>query len=80
MSTTATRDGEDYILNGQKTWISLCDIADYFIVFAYTDKSRNIMAFLRLSLNGRWEGFHSKAIKGKYGIRAGNTGEFFSKI
>ncbi|MCT6903703.1 MAG: acyl-CoA dehydrogenase family protein, partial [Lactobacillus sp.] len=33
MSTTAVRDGDHYILNGQKTWISLCDIADHFIVF-----------------------------------------------
>ncbi|MGB3102433.1 MAG: acyl-CoA dehydrogenase family protein, partial [Psychrobacillus psychrotolerans] len=40
MSTVAVLDGDDYILNGQKTWISLCDVADHFIIFAYTDKSK----------------------------------------
>ncbi|WP_249661769.1 acyl-CoA dehydrogenase family protein, partial [Lysinibacillus fusiformis] len=32
MSTAAVRDGDHYILNGQKTWISLCDFADHFLV------------------------------------------------
>ena len=33
MQTTAEKEGDYYILNGQKTWISLCDIADHFISF-----------------------------------------------
>lgn len=77
MNTTATKEGDYYILNGQKTWISLCDVADNFLVFAYTDKSqkhRGISAFI---VERDWEGFSSKAIKGKLGIRAGNTGELF---
>lgn len=47
--TTARRDGESYILNGEKTWISLADVADHFLVFAYTDRSagtRGISAFV----------------------------------
>lgn len=78
MLSTAVKDGNDYILNGQKTWISLCDIADHFIVFAYTGerslKHKGISAFI---VERSWEGFTSKAIKGKLGIRAGNTGEIF---
>lgn len=77
LSTTAVRDGEEYVLNGQKTWISLCDQADHFLVFAYLDKAaahKGISAFI---VERERPGFSSKAIKGKYGIRAGNTGELF---
>lgn len=77
MSTTATRDGDEYILKGQKTWISLCDHADHFIVFAYTDKSKKHHGISAFIVERTMEGFSSKAIKGKYGIRAGNTGEIF---
>jgi len=77
MTTTATRDGDNYILKGQKTWISLCDHADNFIVFAYTDKSKKHHGISAFIVERTMEGFSSKAIKGKYGIRAGNTGEIF---
>lgn len=77
MSTTAVRDGDYYVLNGQKTWISLCDIADNFIVFAYTDKSKKHKGISAFIVERSMPGFTSKAIKGKYGIRAGNTGELF---
>ncbi|MET1015063.1 MAG: acyl-CoA dehydrogenase family protein, partial [Paenisporosarcina sp.] len=65
------------ILKGQKTWISLCDKADHFIVFAYTDKSKKHNGISAFIVERTMEGFSSKAIKGKYGIRAGNTGEIF---
>lgn len=77
ISSTAVRDGEDYILNGQKTWISLCDSADHFIVFAYTDKAKKHQGISAFIVERDRERFSSKAIKGKYGIRAGNTGELF---
>ena len=77
MSTTAVLDGDYYVLNGQKTWISLCDIADNFIVFAYTDKSKKHHGISAFIVERSMPGFTSKAIKGKYGIRAGNTGELF---
>lgn len=78
LETTAVKNGNYYILNGQKTWISLCDLADHFLVFAYTgdksEKHKGISAFI---VERAWEGFSSKAIKGKHGIRSGNTGELF---
>lgn len=78
LETTAKLDGDHYILNGQKAWISLCDIADHFLIFAYTgnkeDKHKAISAFI---VERTWEGFSSQAVKGKLGIRAGNTGELF---
>ncbi|MBY0221232.1 acyl-CoA dehydrogenase family protein [Mammaliicoccus sciuri] len=77
IQTTAVRDGDDYVLNGQKTWISLCDSADHFLVFAYTDKSKKHHGISAFIVERTMPGFSSKAIKGKYGIRAGNTGELF---
>ncbi|ONK23791.1 butyryl-CoA dehydrogenase [Bacillus sp. VT-16-64] len=77
MQSTAVKDGDYYILNGQKTWISLCDVADHFLVFAYTDKSKKHHGISAFIVERTMEGFSSKAIKGKLGIRAGNTGEIF---
>jgi glutaryl-CoA dehydrogenase (non-decarboxylating) len=77
METTAVKDGNDYILNGSKTWISLCDVADNFLIFAKTDtkaKHHGISCFI---VERTFEGVSTKAIKGKMGIRAGNTGEVF---
>lgn len=77
IQTTAVKNGDYYILNGQKAWISLCDVADNFLVFAYTDKSKKHHGISAFIVERTWEGFSSKAIKGKLGIRAGNTGELF---
>ena len=77
MQTTAVDKGDHYLLNGSKTWISLCDVADHFLVFAYTDKSKKHNGISAFIVERTWEGFSSKAIKGKLGIRAGNTGELF---
>src|SRR5690625_1653905 len=77
MKATAVKDGDNYILNGQKTWIYLCDIAYHFLVFAYTDKAKKHHGISAFIVERDWEGFSSKAIKGKLGIRAGNTGEIF---
>ncbi|HEX6593000.1 MAG TPA: acyl-CoA dehydrogenase family protein [Bacillota bacterium] len=77
LQSTAVKDGDYYILNGQKTWISLCDVADYFLVFAYTDQAKKHHGISAFIVERTWEGFSSKATKGKLGIRAGNTGELF---
>ncbi|ASF38420.1 butyryl-CoA dehydrogenase [Halobacillus halophilus] len=77
LQTTARQDGDAYVLTGQKTWISLCDSADYFLVFAYTDKSKKHHGISAFIVERTMTGFSSKGIKGKLGIRAGNTGELF---
>ncbi len=78
LKSTAVKQGDHYVLNGQKTWISLCDVADHFLVFAYTgDQTQKHGAISAFIVERTWEGFSSKAIKGKHGIRAGNTGELF---
>ncbi len=77
LETTARKDGDYYILNGSKTWISLCDAADNFIIFAYTDKERKHKGISAFIVERTFPGVTTKAIKGKLGIRAGNTGEVF---
>ena len=77
MRTTAVRDGDSYILNGSKIWISLADVADHFLVFAYTDRSKKHHGITAFIVERGWEGFSTRSIKGKLGIRAGNTGELF---
>ncbi|MYL36944.1 acyl-CoA dehydrogenase family protein [Halobacillus litoralis] len=77
IQTTAAKDGNEYVLNGQKTWISLCDAADHFLVFAYTDKTKKHQGISAFIVERTYPGFSSKAQKGKLGIRAGNTGELF---
>ncbi len=49
LQTRAVRDGDEYVLNGQKTWISNAPLSAYFIVFATVDpslRSRGITAFI----------------------------------
>ena len=49
MKTTAVREGDDYILNGAKTWITYAQVADVGIAYAYTDRSlqhKGISAFI----------------------------------
>ncbi len=79
MKTRAVRDGDSYVLNGEKTWISLSDYADSFLVVAVTNpdatpKAAGMSAFI---VHRDMEGFHSAPIKGKLGVRAGNTGSLF---
>ncbi len=74
LQSTARRVDDGYVLNGQKIWISLADIADHFLVFATLDRSkgwRGITAFL---LERGMAGLSSGSLHGKLGIRAGNTG------
>jgi len=74
LAATARRDGDSYRLNGEKQWISLADIADHFLVFASTDRSkgwRGVTAFL---LERGMAGLSTGTLHGKLGIRAGNTG------
>ncbi|SFJ85766.1 glutaryl-CoA dehydrogenase (non-decarboxylating) [Thermoflavimicrobium dichotomicum] len=77
IQTTARREGDVYVLNGSKTWISLCDVADHFLIFAKTDPSKKHDGISCFIVERTFSGVTTKAIKGKLGIRAGNTGEVF---
>lgn len=74
IETTAVRDGDSYILNGEKTWISLADMADNFLVFASLDRSLKHNGLCAFVVERGMPGFSTSSIHGKMGIRAGNTG------
>src|SRR6058998_390122 len=47
MLTTARRDGDEWVINGTKNWITNLGVADFYVVFAKTDRaSRRITAFI----------------------------------
>ncbi len=78
LESRAERKGDYYILNGEKMWISLADVADNFIVFAWTDlakqKKRDHSGISCFILERGMAGLTTGTIHGKLGIRAGNTG------
>jgi glutaryl-CoA dehydrogenase (non-decarboxylating) len=80
MKSNARRDGDDWILNGEKMWISLADVADHFLFFCWTDeekcKDRDHSGMSCFIVERTMPGFSSGTIHGKLGIRAGNTGYF----
>ncbi len=75
MRTRARRDGESYVLDGSKMWITNGSVADLIVVFAVTDPdrgSRGISAFL---VDGESAGLERRPIHGKLGIRGSDTAE-----
>jgi len=78
-STAVRRDGV-YVLNGEKSWISLADVADHFIVVAWTDlqkkQQRDPSGLTAFVVERTFKGFSSGPMKEKWGILAGNTGWF----
>ncbi len=78
IQTTAVKDGDHFIMNGEKMWISLAAIADYFLVFAWTDlekkKNRDHSGLSAFIVERSYDGLTTGTIKGKLGVRAGNTG------
>lgn len=75
IESTVVRKGDHYVLNGAKMWISLADVADHFLVFASLDRSLKHKGLTAFVLERGMEGFTTGSIKGKLGVRAGNTGE-----
>src|SRR5881227_3156807 len=78
--STARREGDEWVLNGEKMWISLADVADNFLFFCWTDeekrRARDHSGMSCFIVERGMKGFSSGTIHGKMGIRAGNTGYF----
>jgi alkylation response protein AidB-like acyl-CoA dehydrogenase len=75
MRSRATRDGDSYVLNGRKSWVTSGPVADYFVVFMVTDpekKQKGISAFL---VPGDTPGLTRGKKEPKLGIRASATSE-----
>lgn len=74
LQTTARRDGDSYVLNGHKLWISLADLADHILVFATVDRARKHRGITAFVVERGMPGLSTGTLHGKLGIRAGNTG------
>jgi len=75
MTTTATLDGNEYVLNGRKMWITWSPVADISVVFAMTDKKAKHKGMSAFLMDMDTRGVSTKAIKEKLGLWACPTGE-----
>ncbi len=80
IQSVAIKRGDRYVLSGEKMWISLADVADNFLVFAWSDlekkKQRDPSGITAFLIERSFKGFSSGTLKEKWGILAGNTGYF----
>jgi len=76
MSTSAKRDGDYYILNGEKMWISLASKADLALVTVKTNSSprKPSEGLSSLIVDLHSDGVKTGDLRGKLGVRAGSTG------
>ena len=74
MASTARREGDVYVLNGEKMWISLASKAHHFLVVAKTDPGAGHAGMTAFIVTSDQKGVKSGDIHGKLGVRAGSTG------
>lgn len=75
MKTTAVKQGNDWVLNGSKMFITQGTVGDVFVILAVTSpekKQKGITAFV---LDKQAKGFSQRAIHGKLGMRSSDTAE-----
>ncbi|MCW2903647.1 MAG: acyl-CoA dehydrogenase domain protein [Streptosporangiaceae bacterium] len=77
IKTTAVKDGDDYVLNGSKTFISNGILADLVIVVAKTDLSAGAKGVSLLAVERGMEGFDRGRNLDKVGLHAQDTAELF---
>lgn len=75
MSTIAVRDGDHYILNGRKMWITWAQVADMSVIFAMTDKAAKHRGMSVFVVDMNSPGVKTVPIKEKLGLWACPTGE-----
>ncbi len=73
--TVAVLDGDNYILNGSKIFITNGGVADTFIIFAMTDRSKGTRGISAFIVEKEFEGFSIGKKEEKLGIRASSTTE-----
>jgi glutaryl-CoA dehydrogenase (non-decarboxylating) len=80
IQSVAVKKGDRWVLTGEKMWISLADVADNFLVVAWSDaekkKRRDPSGLSAFIVERGFKGFSSGTLTHKWGILAGNTGFF----
>src|SRR6058998_1156019 len=77
MKSTARPEGDVFVLNGSKNWISYANVADHALVFAKTDPSAKHKGISAFMVERGMPGFTTAETENKLGIWAGSTGELF---
>lgn len=77
ITTMAIREGDEYVINGAKMFITNGNLADYLLVFCQTnpENSNKHKRFSLIMVETDRPGFEANKITGKLGIRASNTAE-----
>ncbi len=77
VSTTAEKDGDEWVINGSKMWITNGTVGDFFVVLCKTDPDAagRYNGFSQIVVESDREGFSAEKITGKLGIRASDTAE-----
>lgn len=81
VQTTAVRDGDEYVINGSKMFISNGELADYALVLCKThpDEANRYNQFSLIMVETDQEGYIANPLKNKMGIRAAATAELAFK-
>ena len=72
-TTTAVRDGDEYVLNGRKCFITNGGIADFYCITAMTDKSKGVKGISMFLVEKGTPGLSAGHEEDKLGIRTSNT-------
>ncbi|WP_433623390.1 acyl-CoA dehydrogenase family protein [Halomicrococcus sp. NG-SE-24] len=77
VSTSAEKDGDEWVINGNKMWITNGSVGDYFVVMCQTDPEAEdrYSGFSQIIVESDRDGFEADKITGKLGIRASDTAE-----
>lgn len=75
MTTTCIRDGDSYVINGAKMWISMLNEASFFLTFAMLDRSKGHKGICAFIVEKGTPGLRVAPVKNKVGYRAISTGE-----
>jgi acyl-CoA dehydrogenase len=77
VSTRAEKDGDEWVINGNKMWITNGSVGDFFVVLCQTDPDADgrYNGFSQIIVESDRDGFEADKITGKMGIRASDTAE-----
>ena len=77
VSTRAQKDGDEWVINGNKMWITNGSVGDYFVTLCLTDPDAEgrYNGFSQIVIESDRDGFEAEKITGKMGIRASDTAE-----
>ncbi|MFC4550910.1 MULTISPECIES: acyl-CoA dehydrogenase family protein [Halorussus] len=77
VSTSAEKDGDEWVVNGNKMWITNGSVGDYYVVLCETDPDADgrYNGFSQIVVESDRDGFEADKITGKLGIRSSDTAE-----